>query len=223
MFDSDALERRREIDQGYGMGGWSEHYSDNPIINRFIQVKFHDNGFWLANNLKSHDVMELRYSPSAKMWAILPAPVLKLLGVTVNKSSILAFSVGDLMFIRGTGILFGGLRTGSLLAHGVTVAGWMFLGYMFFLALAVFTMSDALTAPTSWSQAELRGVAPRAGPAMIFSVAGLINIYLLTLMFNAESFVDIVQWIIRGFLQLIVLYLVLFHGTRVLFGGRLRG
>lgn len=215
MTDRGKLARYRELGQGYGMGGWSEHYSSNPVFNRFTPIKFHDNGFWLAQKLRERDIAELRNFTRQKAWAILPGPVLKVFGVHVNKVFVSMLSVGDYMFIKGTGILFGGYRTGSLVAHGVTVFGFAYPIMLIMLAMVLFSMSDALAGEGGRVRRALRGGMTRSDQGQMYvSVLLLLNIYGVALAFSAESMVDLLMMIVRGFLQMAFLYLILFHGTR---------
>jgi hypothetical protein len=205
--ESDAESARREITT------WEESYTHNVFLNRFINVKFHDNAFNLIQYYKDYERRFLRRYSLARVMAILPGPVLKLFGMGNLKRSVQVGSVGDMMYYLGTKRVAFGYKTGSLIAHGVAMFGYFYPLLLGPLACIVFVVTDSFVRRVTPEEAMREGVDPSY---LMFSCAILLGLYLHMMMFSAESLVTLVSAVTRGLLQLVILYSGLYHGTRFL-------
>ena len=72
---------------------YEETYLRNPLMARVVETKFHDNMFYFSEKLTpkaKDDLMKVSFD---FLWTILPEPILKLLKVDLEKSSMLFLSL----------------------------------------------------------------------------------------------------------------------------------
>lgn len=184
-------------------GNYDENYIANPIAARFVETKFHDNALYFASQLSPRAEEELMYISIDLLWSTLPDPILKRLGIPVNKSE-LRFSMGDYLAHQAVGGPLGGYKTGSIFAQGGALFGMFFPLVYFAICLILFALLDLLSFRTS------------AGKVLV-SVIGLLTIWRLFLYgITTESLTNTFAYITRTFIQTIVLYLAAYHLSRLI-------
>jgi hypothetical protein len=148
-------EYRRETSAVSRFAAYDEHYIANPLLARFVETKFHDNALHFASRLTTESAKEhLRQVTIDDTWATLPTPLLKLLGVGVDKDD-LNYSMGDYLAYLSRGVRLGGRKTGSMFAQGIAVMGPLFPILYAFICLFLYKLMDLLTVRTAAGAASL--------------------------------------------------------------------
>ena len=180
---------------------YDEYYFKSPILARFVETKFHDNSFFLTENARPLESRLIADDIVDRIWAILPYPVLKAIGKEKSKY-VLQYSAGDYISYLRFGSELGSFRVGSALAQLVAVFG-MFAPFAYFvLCIFIFIFWDSLSLVGS------RGAA--------ISVVGMLVIYrLFAYGIVSESVSTFVGLLLRNHLQNVILYLLLYYATRL--------
>jgi hypothetical protein len=191
---------RERQDESAANSLYDEKYFDNLMLARLVETKFHDNMFFFSKDLRPEEWLALYHETTDRLWATLPTPVLKWLKIPVDKAKI-HYSMGDFWVDLRYGKGVGGFATGSMLADGhVLFEPWfpvVYLGLCIFLFL-------------SWESLSR----PRAsGEAQISIVALLMSVQIFQYGITAQS-IDAVLTPLRALPQNIVVYLLVYWGTR---------
>jgi hypothetical protein len=126
-------------------GVYDEHYIDNPLLNRLVVTKYHDNAFHFAASLTSEDAKARLRDISIKLaWAGLPNPLLGKLGIMISKEE-LTYSMGDYLAYLSRGLPLGGHTIGSMLAQGIVLFGPLFPFLYAAICLILFWFIDLLS------------------------------------------------------------------------------
>lgn len=126
------------------LGFYDEAYYNNIFLNRFGNMRFTDLSIDAA-----HKVIALGRAPYfqkieyEKAVSVLPAPVIKLLNLDVNKKEALSGSSEDFLYDLATGNGVGGFKTGELLVIMRVTFGLMWPVVLAFFSLAFFIVIDA--------------------------------------------------------------------------------
>lgn len=191
---------------------YDETYLSNSALARFSETKFHDNMFYLSQNLNDDEIAALWQAIDRHTLAVLPQNVLDLLDIQLDKNENM-FSLGDMHLHLAQGAPLGSFVTGSLWVDVYALTG----PFMPFVAAALmmftFIVLDSLT--------RLDG-GHFVSPATL-CVTWPIFVYGL----GGESFASKVSFLLRDVPQRALLYalaLALVMGTLGLFGvGRQSG
>jgi len=183
---------------------YDEYYIANPIVARLVETKFHDNALYFAGTLTSPESKrDLRNMTIDSLWSILPAPLLRVLGVDVRKAD-LNYSTGDYLVYLSRGIPLGGQKTGSVFAQGIALMGPLFPFLYALLCLGFFAWMDLLTS---------------RGPSGTGTLAALamMNIWPLFLHgITGDGLHQIFAALLRDFPQMILIYCLVFGFARLL-------
>lgn len=181
---------------------YDETYFASSLVGRLVETKFHDNALYFSTRLTARDEDKLVDVTVDFFWATLPDPMLKAMKIDVDKQE-LGFSMGDYYsYLVGAGGL-GGYRTGSAFAQGQSVFGLFFpIVYLLFCPIIF------------WSQDLFASRTTRTG--VLVSAVGMLGIWkLFQYGLTAESIQAIFITVVRGLPQVIVLYLLIFHVSRL--------
>jgi hypothetical protein len=137
--------------------GYDEYYFANPLLARLVETKFHDNSFYFVSTFTRSDDSLLAKTTGDLFWTILPDPVIKSLGVSIDKKA-LEFSIGDYLSYLSQGATLGSRRTGSMLAQGVALLGAGFVIVYLGFCFATFAMIDLLSFRNRSGQVVLSAV-----------------------------------------------------------------
>lgn len=181
---------------------WSETYVNNFALNRYCNLKVTDNTLYhaqkigFANNLMYYDFWN-------EIIALLPTPILKLLNINYNKS--LRFSRGDKLKSLSTGTaLFSSYLVTSHLADGLVTFGYFYFPIEFLLFYLRFLFLDTFLIKNK--------------NKIHYSLFGLITIFSFLAMFrNAGGCCDSLAYILRGYWQDIILYMIGFLFLKKIF------
>lgn len=209
--DKAALDLRR-LEDNTEVRVWDERYLDNIFTARFANIKFNDSSLLLAKKVGENNEAMFRYSMDYT-WGILPDPLLRLLNPKVDKNKIYSLSFGDYLYsISGAGSeAYGGFRTGHFAGTGMAAFGWWYLAILGTGMIPVFLIFDKLC--LLGIRERFKGHPERR---IIFSTCGLLSISSIFQFLPTESVMGIPTYLIRGYIQLLVLYLVIFHCTRAI-------
>ncbi|MFD1145334.1 hypothetical protein ACFQ4C_29680 [Larkinella insperata] len=191
---------------------WDEDYMDNIFLARFCNMKYNDASLVMADKLKEHDADILDFSID-RLITTLPAPFIEALNINVDKKSLSSVSFGDYLYVRaGAGeSALGAFRTGHYAGTGMAAFGWWYVLILALLMLPVYLLIDKLSFRITNNQY------PSWNPKSKepgFSLCALLSLTLVFTFLQAESVVSIATFIIRGWAQVVLLYLAIFHITR---------
>jgi hypothetical protein len=181
---------------------YNEGYITSPIAARLVETQFHDNAFYFANKLSPSSEDNLRKITVEFVWAILPQPFLDLLKIDVEKTK-LTFSMGDYLVYERYGLKLGGFKTGSMFAQGEVLFGWFFPLIYLLICLLLFSLMELLTVRSAYAQSAI------AIPAMLMIwrlfISGI----------TGESLHQLISFILRNLLQVIIIYLIMLNFSRL--------
>jgi hypothetical protein len=201
-------EYRRETSAVARFAAYDEHYIANPLLARFVETKFHDNAMHFASALTTDSAKaHLTQVTIADTWAVLPTPLLKILGVGVDKDD-LNYSMGDYLAYLSRGVRLGGRKTGSMFAQGIAVMGPLFPILYAFLCLFLYKLMELLTIRNKSGGANLSALAMMN--LWTFFYRGI----------TAEALSNVFVFLLRGFAQSILIYVIIFGIARLFFGGK---
>ncbi|MEJ1236939.1 hypothetical protein WBG78_02355 [Chryseolinea sp. T2] len=215
--DKEAIRERRINDLGAELidPDWDELYVDNVFANRFSNVKFADLSLERADMLGEYDPDMLDFAYAYLIGSV-PDPVIKFFGFDIDKELAYSNSHGDMIYLasggQGTG---GGFRVGHFAGLGMATFGWWYLGLLGAGMIIVFYLVDKFqeqkkTLTNDESASEHHSTR--------FSFCGLLALTTFFQFLQLESVTQIGSFLIRGWLQMALLYVVIFHLSRVVSG-----
>lgn len=202
LHDPLAVRRERDsIKTASRVDAYDEYYFRSSMLGRLVETKFHDNAFFMVEDVSPLERRLIADDAVDRVLAVLPYPVLKELGLERSKYVTL-YSAGDVLANLRLGVDLGGFRTGSMFAQGIAIFG-LWTPFLYFLVcIPVFVAWDILARP-----------GPRGGAALM-SVVGMLLVYrVFTYGIVTESVGNIAGLLIRNQLQNLLAYALLFHLT----------
>ena len=190
---------------------WDEHYMDNIFLARFSNLKYNDASLADAAKIGEQDAAMFHFSLD-RFWSSLPDPMLQWLVLDVDKEEVNAASFGDYLYYRtGAGsTVLGGFRTGHFSGTGMAAFGWWYLLILSILMIPAFYLNDLFFIRLRPSD----GISETTSPdGLRFSLGGLIGLTFIFLFLPQESVVMVGAFLLRGWIQKIVLYWLIFHLT----------
>lgn len=192
-----------------------EVYFDNIFLNRLGNLRFVDLAVTNSQKLGPGGAARFAETEMYKVASILPAPLVRLILPGVDKGWYTSGSSGDFLLYEATGNRWaiGGFRTGSLLVNLNLTFGIFWPLALAVLSAAFFATVDALCKP------ERRGIAGSSWVRFNPLVVGLLFTYTFALTSAAtgmEGLADLVGPVLRGWIQIGVLYAIAFHTSRLL-------
>jgi hypothetical protein len=145
--DKAALRRYREENQQSmstgGVSGYSEAYFESEFLARLSITKFTDLTMTVSRRLTDSDRAYVREVASQQIVALLPTPMLRLLGIEVDKRN-LEFSTGDVYEAIASNRQLGSRLTGSTVTTVRDLTPWFWPLIVIPLSLFVFVMVDTM-------------------------------------------------------------------------------
>lgn len=199
--DKEAIRQRREQDRNeLPDDGWDERYLDNVFTARFSNLKFNDLSLQQFYRLSEFDPDMLQYAQDYIVGA-LPDPLIKLFGFDVDKETIYGISTGDFIYLLAGGTGYpGGFRMGHFAGTGMAMFGWWYLGILGVGMLLIFVLFDFLCRSVRSHD--------HSGYSVQFSCYGLLTLTTIFQFLPNESVISIVPYVLRGWLQMLILYLI---------------
>jgi hypothetical protein len=221
----DMYAKRDEIDKyleqlNQSPAKYDESYynANNVFLERFANLKFHDNSLVLGGNLDEGQLAQLRDFSIGNALSGFPDPVLRLMGFDIDKSQYNTMSVGDYFYFLNTGGGLGGFRVGSVIGHGLALFGYFFFPLFGVVVICYFVLIDSLTyrkkitvesVRTEDWRLRLRPVysLPYIAPLVLLDAFDMLNPY------RWGSVAEIPLFILRDMPQNIVLYIIVYYGS----------
>ena len=199
--------------------GVGEVYFDNLFLNRLANLRFVDNAVVNAGQLAGPQRDYFRSIEYGKVLALMPQPLIDLLGLPVDKAAVTKGSSGNFLLNAATGNSYavGGFRQGSLLVNLEVTFGVLWPLGLVLLSALVFAFVDAWCLVVTDRQTGTWQV--RFNPlviGMLFSLAFLFT----SAATGTESLSGLLSIPMRGWLQVAVLYAIAFWASRLLTGRR---
>jgi len=185
------------------VGAYDEYYFSSSMVGRLVETKFHDNGFYMVQDIRPVESRLVAEDAVDRVVSVLPFPVLKAIGMERSKYATL-YSAGDLLAHMRLGGEMGQFRTGSMFAQGLAIFGVWTPFLYFLLCLPIFIAWDILSR------------AGRGGAVAVTSVVGLLLVYrLFAYGIVTESISNVAGLLLRFHLQTILFYALVFGTTRL--------
>ncbi len=210
--DKEAIRRYRLADIT-SKHDWDENYLDNILLARFCNIKFNDASLVQAARIGGQDPYMATFVEDY-IWATLPQPFLDVFKINIDKKMLKGVSMGDYLYYRAGGPkeALGGFRTGSMAGTGMATFGWWYMVFLGVGMIPVFLLFDLL-----YYKRKVQN--PLTGTIYMqatFSICGMLGLDAVFRYLPSESVASIAIFLIRDFIQAIILYLVIYHGTRML-------
>ena len=206
------LYRLSVADETKVKGTWDENYLNNIFLARFCNLKFNDLSLTKAALLTEHDPRMLRFSLDYSL-AELPQPALNALNLTsVDKLALKGASVGDYLYYitDGPPTVLGWYLTGHFAGTGMATFGWWYLLVLGVGLVPLYFVFDKFFL-------RLRPSGPAGAlPPFRFSLCGVLVLDSIFRFLPVESVISIPNYLLRGWLQLLLCYFLLYHLTRLL-------
>jgi hypothetical protein len=172
--------------------GWTEYYVDNFMLQRYANMRITDETLFYAEK-KGYGNIQMQELFYKNIIALFPGPILKAFNIKLDKSTLI-FSRGDLLYGSG----FGGFRVTSHLADGLATFGYWYFIFQFIATFLVFKLLNTLILISK------KGVK--------YGAFALMNVFTFLGMFrNAQGMIADVGYILRGYLQGIFTYLLIYY------------
>ncbi|MFD2934218.1 hypothetical protein [Spirosoma flavum] len=210
--DKDAIRVRRLADNTEKQD-WDEIYMDNIFIQRFSNLKYNDASLVMAAKLGDYDTDLLNFTIDHFL-STLPLPVLEFLGLNVNKEMINSNSYGDYFYYQVTASpwVLEAFRTGHFAGTGMATFGWWYLLILAIGIFPVYVLFDKLaireyknTSSVIMNNSNVR-----------FSFCGLLSLTSIFQFLPFESVEVIGSFFLRGWIQMVLLYFLFYHFTRLI-------
>lgn len=206
MVDGEWLEAAQaRMDTAVSIGGYSETYVDSKFFGRFLLTKFHDNMLYYFSLFGSDHMSDYCGFMLDRLLATLPDPVLRALGLSIEKQDLVVSNADYVVYIiDGWGL--GGFKTGSVIGEIYSTCGWAWPLVLAGAALLLFVVYDAFV---------------QVGPGQRVVVSPLIALLIWNLCgttaafgLGTETITAIPAGIVRNLPQHILFYLVALLVTR---------
>lgn len=206
MKDDRAIALRRLEDRQLE-SDWDERYLDNAFASRFATIKYSDASLVQAEKVGENNP-QMRSHTINYVWGALPDPVLRIIKPEIDKESLYAQSFGDYIYnLAGAGnSTFGGYRLGNMSGTGMAAFGYWYLVILGLVMIPVFMLFDKFIIRGSLKY-RLHG---KVEHNIIFSVCGLLALTSIFQYLPTESVAGPFTFLIRGYIQSLFLYFILF-------------
>jgi hypothetical protein len=186
-------------DSNHYAQGWTEEYVDNFMLARYANMRITDQTLYYAEK-RGYANTQMQELFLDNILALFPTPLLRLFGFHFDKSK-LEFSRGD--FLYGSG--FGGYRVTSHVGDGLATFGFWYFPLQFIAFFLVFKLLNCFVFYSA--------------KGLIYAPFAIMNAFDFLGMFrNANGIMSDIDYIIRGFLQGIITYLIIFYLVRWFLG-----
>ncbi|MDE3741476.1 hypothetical protein [Maribacter polysaccharolyticus] len=175
--------------------GWTEQYIDNFMLARYANMRITDQTLYYAEK-KGYANAQMRNEFVGRIIALFPTPILRFFGIFFDKGSI-EYSRGDLLYGSG----FGGYRITSHVGDGLATFGLWYFPIQFLAFFGVFKLLNCFV------YYGRKGI--RYAPFALMGVFGFLGMFR-----NAQGMIADIGYILRGFLQGVATYVIIFYCVR---------
>ncbi|WP_300021504.1 hypothetical protein [uncultured Maribacter sp.] len=179
--------------------GWTEMYVDNFMLARYANMRITDETLYYAEK-KGYGNKQMQIGFTESLLTLLPTPFLHFFNFHIDKTK-KEFSRGDLLYGSG----YGHYRVTSHVGDGLATFGFWYFPLQLLIFFVVFKLLNSYVYFHS--------------SAVIYAPFSLMNIFNFLGMFrNAQGVFSDFSFILRGYLQGIVTYLIIFHIIKLALG-----
>lgn len=201
FLNRDELESAKKLMDGTVITNrlWDEHYVDNIFLARLCNLKANDLSLYHAE--KINDITKTQDFFFQKMTALLPSPVLEFMDIHIDKDMINLASYGDYIYYISTGDYYGleSKRQAHLEGAGMAAFGYWYLLILVIVIIPLFGLMDLLTFPIKREY--------------YITIPALTIMPMIMTIFNFEGLSTFISFIVRGWIQMVILYVVLYKIT----------
>jgi len=174
---------------------WTEDYLDNFMLARYANLRITDETLYYAEKI-GYGNAKMQENFKNSLIALFPSPILNIVGIQFDKKAN-EFSRGDLLFGKG----FGGYRVTSHIADGLATFSFWYFPLQFLVFFLIFKLLNLLVLITNNN--------------IIYAPFALMDVFdHLGKFRNANGITTDFGFLIRGFIQGIITYLIIFHFIR---------
>lgn len=187
---------------GDNLSGWSEYYVDNIVLDRFCNLRVCDMTIDYAHKLGFNNPVMHEYT-SNQLLFLLPTPILKLLGIHINKFE-LQYTPGDLISTNALNLesQYYGYRVAGDVGIGLYLWGHMYYIYGFIIYTILFFFLSSIVKVSNMG-------------FMVFPLPVLVDLFRYYLLFNnSTGMIGVLSTILRTGWQAIVVYCVFYFIVR---------
>lgn len=186
--------------------GWSEEYTGNIFLDRFCNLRVCDATLYYANKV-GYNNPYMRKKISDNIISILPTPILNLLGIDPSIKESLKYSSGDLLYSLATknNNSLGGFKVSGYTGLGLSTFGFMFYPIAIIIFIITFGLLDGLILPLKNTT-----IVPLCTMTLLYTFFYLLN--------NGDGLSGVLNFILRGVIQSIVIYLLLSNLLNIIYG-----
>lgn len=177
--------------------GWSEEYTGNIFLDRFCNLRVSDATLYYAKHLGFNNP-EMRKNFYNNLLSILPTPILNIFGINSQIKEVIEYSGGDKLYslaMKDSHAL-GGFRVCGYTGIGLATFGHFFFLIVIFVYTIIFYLVDSLTLPLS----NKNTIIPIGTLIQLYSFFYFLN--------NGDGITRNITFLIRGFIQSILIYLL---------------
>jgi hypothetical protein len=176
--------------------GWTEYYVKNFMLARYANLRITDETLYYAEK-KGYANRQMQELFKDNIIALLPNPILKFFGINFDKNK-LEYSRADLL----SGSSLGGYRVTSHVGDGLATFSYWYFPLQFIAFFIIFKLLNSL-------------VFTIKGKNLYAPFAVMQFFTFLALFKNSNGITADISYIIRGYIQGIVTFLIVFHIVRM--------
>jgi len=200
--NDEALNKTRKRWEGVVVTNkrWDEHYVDNIFLGRLCNLKAADLSLYHSERIQN--TSKMRSFLNNKIISLLPSPVLGFLDIELDKKSINKASYGDYLYYLSTGDSYGlqSKRQAQINGAGMAAFDYWYLLVLFIIMIPLFWLIDLLT----FSKENI----------IYITVPALTIMPMIMTLFNFEGLSTFISFILRGWIQLVLIYIILLKVTK---------
>lgn len=214
MGDKRAIEARKQEDLiDNSSFDWDEHYLDNLYTARFANIKFNDLSLIAYEKVGPYDPNMIEFAQGLLI-SSLPEPLIKFFKFDIDKEWYITASVGDILYLSSGGVgPREAFRIGHLSGTGMATYSWWYLLAIGIVVIPVFYLHDVLFRRRT--TLDKTGQQTHSYAISFCAIMALTSLYQFLLI---DSIVQIIVYFLRGWLQMVALYFISFHVSRLLAG-----
>ena len=191
-----SKEKNTSNDRSY-REGWTEYYVDNFMLARYANMRITDETLYYAEMI-GYSNKKMQIDLQDRVLALFPTPILRIIGFHINKSD-LEYSRGDFLYGRS----YGSFLVTSHVADGLSTFGYVYFILQLLVNFLVFKLLNTFVY--------------RKNGMLFYAPFALMNVFSFLGMFrNAQGIYGDFSYLIRGYLQGVLTYLIIFYVSKFL-------
>jgi hypothetical protein len=210
--DKEAIESRKKADKTETIDyDWDEHYLDNIYTARYANIKFNDSNLVTYSRVGELDP-DMRDYTIDQLIVALPDPVIKMFNFDVDKELVLSLSFGDYLYVLSGGVgTPTSFRVGHMAGSGMAAFGWSYLLLFGLIIIPGFYLNDKF-----FRKKPASSIDEDSGLKYQFSFCGILALTTFFGFLILESVVQGATYCMRSWPQMVVLYFIVFHMSRIM-------